>query len=264
MMPSHHHKRGGYYTAMKLGFTLALGLFLTPFTPPESKALVLHWHGQSFFVLETSKGTRIAFDPHAIEAYGRIAAKADVVLISHLHNDHTQVEAIDNPKKKVIHGLSASGRRVDWVLIDEKFRDAHIRSVGTFHDDADGFERGKNTVFIVEVDGLRFVHLGDLGHMLTDEQIKAIGPVDVLMIPVGGVYTLNGSEAKKVVAKLNPRMYVVPMHYGTKEFEDLLTVSEFLEDTPKDRIKHFPTSNKLKVETDFKPEAPVIAVLNWK
>ena len=80
-------------------WTVALVLLCCQ-APVESKKLTLRWHGQSFFVLETSQGTRIAFDPHAIEAYGRVTAKADVVLLSHLHNDHTQIDAIDNPKKK--------------------------------------------------------------------------------------------------------------------------------------------------------------------
>ncbi len=249
-------------------FHTALGLIacllLPGITQAESKPLTLRWHGQSFFDLETSQGTRIAFDPHAIEAYGRIVVKADLVLVSHLHNDHTQIDAIDNPKKKVIQGLVVNGRRTDWNSIDEKFRDVTIRSVGAYHDDVQGLEKGKNTIFIVEVDGLRFAHLGDLGHVLTDQQLKQIGPIDVLMIPVGGVYTLNGTEAKKVVEQIKPRLYVVPMHYGTKEFEDLLPVSEFLEDQPKESVKLQTRTNKLTIEKDLKMDKPAIVVLNWK
>src|SRR5438105_11530675 len=94
----------------------------------------------------------------------------------------------------------------------------------------EGLQRGKNTVFIIEVDGWKIVHLGDLGHLLTPKQIKAIGPVDVLMIPVGGVYTINGSEAKEVIAQLKPRQYIIPMHYAVKGFDELLPADEFLED----------------------------------
>jgi L-ascorbate metabolism protein UlaG (beta-lactamase superfamily) len=96
---------------------------------------------------------------------------------------------------------------------------------------------------------------------LTPQQVKAIGPVDVLMIPVGGVYTLNGSDAKKVVEQLKPRQYVIPMHYGTKVYEDLLPIDEFVEDLK--NVKRF-TGNKLEVESDFKPEQPIVAVLNWQ
>jgi L-ascorbate metabolism protein UlaG (beta-lactamase superfamily) len=230
----------------------------------DAKKVVLRWHGQSFFDLETSQGTRIAFDPHAIEAYGRISVRADLVLISHNHNDHTQVEVIEGRDKKVITGLKGSGKKIEWNRVDEQFRDAHIRTVGVYHDNAQGMERGRNTVFIVEMDGLRFVHLGDLGHLLTDAQIKEIGPVDVLMIPVGGVYTINGSEAKQVVEQLKPRQYVIPMHYGTKDYDDVLPVDEFLDEQPKGSVKNYQLTNKLTIESDYRPAAPLIAVLNWK
>ena len=229
------------------------------------KKLTLRWHGQSFFELETSQGTRVVFDPHAIEAYGRTGVKdVDLVLISHNHNDHTQVEVLEGKNKKIILGLKGSGKKVDWNGVDEQFRDVHVYSVGVYHDNAQGMERGKNAVFVLEVDGLRIVHLGDLGHFLSEEQIKRIGPVDVLMIPVGGVYTLNGTEAKKVVEQLKPRMYVIPMHYGTKVYDDVLPVDEFLEDQPKENIQILARTNRLVIDTVFKPKQPVIVVLNWK
>jgi L-ascorbate metabolism protein UlaG (beta-lactamase superfamily) len=245
--------------------TLALALVLAGAAPAaDSRKVILRWHGQSYFDLETSQGTRIAFDPHAIEAYGRIAVKADLVLVSHNHSDHNQVDVVEGKNKKVIFGLKGEGRKVEWNLVDEQFRDVHLRSVGVYHDEAQGMERGKNTVFIVEVDGLRIVHLGDLGHLLTPQQVKQIGPVDVLMIPVGGVYTLNGADAKEVVKQLKPRQYIIPMHYGTNVFDDLLPATEFLEDQPTANVKHFTLTNKLVIESGLKPAEPVIAVLNWK
>ena len=81
------------------------------------------------------------------------------------------------------------------------------------------YSAARNGVFIIEVDGWRIVHLGDLGHYLTPAQLKRIGPVDVLMIPVGGIYTLNGKWAKKVVDQIKPKEYIFPMHYGTKVFD---------------------------------------------
>src|SRR5262249_27968235 len=91
--------------------------------PADAKKLTLRWYGQSFFQLETSQGTRIVFDPHAIDVYGRPSVKADLVLISHFHNDHTQVEVIENRDKKILAGLKGSGKKIDWNPIDEKFRD---------------------------------------------------------------------------------------------------------------------------------------------
>ena len=173
-------------------------------------------------MLTTSAGTKVAFDPHAIEQLGKPTTTADLVLISHPHPDHMQLSAIENrAKAKVLEGIkmlppaSEGGPpRLVWNPIDETFRDVKVRNVGTFHDMVQGLSRGRNSVFVVEADGLKFVHLGDLGHLLSDDQIKQIGPVDVLLIPVGGVYTLNGERAKEVMAQLKPRRIVVPMHYG--------------------------------------------------
>jgi L-ascorbate metabolism protein UlaG (beta-lactamase superfamily) len=256
---------------------LAVVLSLAAFTPApaaDAKKLVLRWHGQSFFSLETSKGTKVAFDPHAIEIFGRTMVKADLICISHNHSDHTHVEVIQGADKaRILTGLYPPANKKkagDWNPIDEKFKDIHVRTVGLgrsptssiYHDEMQGMIRGKNSIFVLEVDGLRIVHLGDLGHVLNKEQIEAIGRPDVLMIPVGGVYTLNGGEAKKVVEQLKPKMYVIPMHYGTKNYDELLPVDEFLEDQKKGTVEKRDT-NELVIRTDFKPADPMIVVLHW-
>jgi len=251
---------------MKFLFPALLATFFAPdcsFAADATKP-VLRWHGQSYFDLTTTKGTRIVLDPHAIEGYGRQSVPADLVLISHFHNDHTQVGVLSNPGKfKVLEGLKRAGNKVEWNLLDEKFRDVRVRTVGVYHDNAQGLEKGKNAVFIVEADGLRFVHLGDLGHLLTKEQVKEIGPVDVLMIPVGGVYTINGTDAKEVVAEIKPKKYILPMHYGTKVFDDVLPPDEFLEDQKKESVKRKDT-NQLEIDPNFKPAQPEIVLLDWK
>jgi L-ascorbate metabolism protein UlaG (beta-lactamase superfamily) len=231
------------------------------------KPLELRYFGQSFFVLTTSAGTRIAFDPHAIEQLGRPVVRADLVLISHPHPDHMRLEAIENRKEaKVLEGVkvqppTAAGGppRTNWNPIDETFRDVRIRTVGTYHDRVQGMERGRNAVFIVEADGLRFVHLGDLGHELSDDQVRQIGPVDVLMIPVGGVYTLNGTRAKDVLAQLKPRRIVVPMHYGVDAWDDVLPVTEFLDGLP--HVERTPKSNRIAIDPlAAPPKEPVVIV----
>ena len=228
----------------------------------QGKKLEFRWHGQSFFELKTSKGTRIVFDPHAIEAYGRKTVEADLVLLSHNHTDHMRLDVISNRGRKEIQGLKLVGKRWDWNLIDENFRDVNIRTVGAYHDRSQGMERGKNTIFVLEVDGLKIVHLGDLGHKLDEEQMKQIGPVDVLMIPVGGVYTINGYDAKEVVAQLRPRHFILPMHYGTKVYDELLPITAFREDQK--NVKEF-VGNLLAVDAAAKPPAePLIAILGWK
>jgi L-ascorbate metabolism protein UlaG (beta-lactamase superfamily) len=247
-----------------LGVWIACFLAMSSSFAGDGKKPVLRWHGHSYFDLTTSKGTRIVFDPHAIEGYGRQSVPADLVLISHFHNDHSQLGVLENAGKfKVLEGLKQTGNKVEWNLLDEKFRDVRIRTVGVYHDNNQGLEKGKNTVFIVEADGIRFVHLGDLGHLLTRDQVKEIGPVDVLMIPVGGVYTLNGADAKEVVAELKPKKYILPMHYGTNVFDEVLTPEEFLEDQKKENVKKKDT-NQLEVDPNFKPTEPQIILLDWK
>jgi L-ascorbate metabolism protein UlaG (beta-lactamase superfamily) len=248
-------------------------LFALPVSA-QNKQLSIKWHGQAFFEIKTSAGTRIVIDPHAIEAFGeRKDIEADLICITHLHNDHTQVEVVKNFEPKLLDkmvrlgltpGKGGDRKKEDWNIIDEKFKDVHIRTVGVYHDDMKGMMRGKNSVFILEVDGLHIVHLGDLGHLLSKEQIKKIGPADVLMIPVGGVYTINGEEAKKVVEQLKPKHYILPMHYGIKGYDALLTPEEFLEDQKKENILR-PRGNELLIDVGAKaPAGPKIVMLGWQ
>lgn len=230
----------------------------------------IEYHGQSFYILTSSKGTRIAFDPHTIPDYypDRVVypKKVDAVCISHNHNDHTRVEALEAREKgtklKVLRGLKTPGLKSDWAILDETVADVKIRTVGVYHDDKEGFERGKVAVFIVEVDGWKVAHLGDLGHLLTASQLKKIGPVDVVMIPVGGIYTLNGAEAKKVVEQLKPKEYVFPMHFGTKVFTDILPPDEFYEDVEKRRIAIL-DENTIKLNRDTQRPRPLIVQLHY-
>lgn len=240
-------------------------LFLSQLSAAGANAapeVTLRWYGQSFFVLESTKGTKVAFDPHAIEAFGRHEVTADLILMSHLHDDHTQVGVIsNNAKSKAVQGLRVKGKSTDWVPADFTFKDVHVRSVPAYHDTLEGMQRGKNTIFVVEVDGLRVVHLGDLGHVLSSKEVQKIGPVDVLLIPVGGVYTINGSEAKKVVEQLKPKHFIVPMHYGVKGYDDLLPADEFLEDQTK--VKRL-EDNKLVIDPAAKTDGPTVVILSAK
>ncbi|HVR63275.1 MAG TPA: MBL fold metallo-hydrolase [Polyangia bacterium] len=190
----------------------------------------LTWLGQSCFVLETATGTRVVMDPIPKGLGYDLPAglKADAVTISHEHPDHNNVALLVN-KPRILRGLTAD--RKGWAKIDTKVKDVAVRSVGVYHDDALGADRGLNTVFLFEVAGLRIAHLGDLGHLLTDEQLSAIGAVDVLLVPVGGAFTIDGPQASRVVDQLRPRLVVVPMHYKTEvsTIKQLATADEFLE-----------------------------------
>jgi L-ascorbate metabolism protein UlaG (beta-lactamase superfamily) len=245
---------------------LLLPLAFVPAAAQDKPAAMptVSWHGQSFFTIKSSKGTVIAFDPHLIPAFGRpMGLKADIVILSHLHDDHTIVAALDNAQDKslrVIQGLSGMGNKTNWNTIDETIKGIPIRSVPAYHDAVEGLSRGKNTIFLVEIDGWRICHLGDLGHELTPAQLKKIGEVDVLMIPVGGIYTLNGSDAKKVVGQIKPKEYIFPMHYGTRIYEDLLPIDEFLDEQDRAKIAKS-DDNKVTLNKDAQRPRPLIVVL---
>lgn len=216
-----------------------------PEKPVKPAQPTISWYGQSFFMLKTSKGTQVAFDPHAIAEYGRLEGlRADVILMSHKHPDHIQKGVFENADEKgdkapiIINGWkTGEGDQETWNIFENKqVKDLKITTVGVYHDEVKGLQRGINTVFIVEVDGWRICHLGDLGHKLTASQLKAISPpdrpVDVLMVPVGGIYSLNGSEARVVVAQIKPKEYVFAMHLGTNVYDDLLPIDEFVDENP--------------------------------
>jgi L-ascorbate metabolism protein UlaG (beta-lactamase superfamily) len=246
---------------------LVVGLLTASSTlAADAKKVVIRWHGQSFFEIVSSQGTRIVIDPHNIPEYGRQSVKADLVLTSHLHNDHTQVDVVENLRQaKRIDGVVGSDNvKGRWnVVQDEKFKDITLNSLSLYHDEQEGLLRGKNTAWIIDVDGLRIVHLGDLGHFLRKGDLKRLGTVDVLMIPVGGVYTINGADAKRVVEEIKPLRYILPMHYATPVYDALLGADEFLEDQKKTNVEKLKT-NQLAIDPTAKPPAePIIVMLGW-
>lgn len=177
----------------------------------------IKWFGHSCFLLTTDRGKRIVTDPFdETVGYSMPAVEADIVTSSHDHFDHNHVQAV----------------RGDFQLINGVgsfyASDIPITGIKTCHDDLMGKKRGQNTVFVMEADDMRICHLGDLGHLLDRDTIKEIGPVDILLIPVGGTYTIDGEMAVKVAAQLNPRL-IIPMHYKTPAIDFPITgVDAFL------------------------------------
>jgi L-ascorbate metabolism protein UlaG (beta-lactamase superfamily) len=230
----------------------------------DDPKVAVRWFGQSFFQIETTTKQLIVFDPHAIPTFNVPRLNANITLVSHEHDDHNQPEVLAEPGR-VFRGITVSkdGKKTDWNRVDEMVLKTRVRTLATYHDPVNGMQRGKNAVWIVETDGLVFCHLGDLGHELSPEQAKAIGPVDVLMIPVGGIYTINGGTAKKVVQQLKPKRFIIPMHYGVPGYDDLLGPDEFLDEQK--NVKRMPETNELLIPVDAKaPDAPTIVLLGWK
>lgn len=246
---------------------LVAAVAIGPVAAQDKKATEVRWYGHSMFLLKTAAGTQVVFDPHAIAEYGAPPLSPDLLLISHPHDDHNRKEVLANADAKtlkVLQGVSIKGKgpATEWTKFDEKVKDVRARSVNTYHDEEEGAKRGKNSVLILVADGLTFCHLGDLGHELTPEQVKEVGPVDVLMIPVGGIYTINGEAAKKVVEQLKPRLFVIPMHYGTKVYTDLPPPDEFLDGQKK--VRTLPSdTNLLEIPAGLKADAPTVVVLGW-
>lgn len=212
--------------------------------------------GHATFLLETGK-TKILIDPYNGKVgYPVTPVAADLVLVSHEHGDHTNV-AMATGSPRVIRGL-ADGQ---WRTVRETVDGIAISSVPTFHDDTQGAQRGRNTVWILEAEGLRVVHLGDLGHLLDDAQVNAIGRPDVLMIPVGGHYTIDAAQAHTVAARLRPGV-VVPIHYKTEmnPGSPVTTVEPFLGGARNSRqAGHSVTVEKTKV-----PKETEVWVMSWK
>ena len=182
--------------------------------------MILHYFGHSLFTLKLDNGKTILTDPYnRFCRYPRRELAADIVTISHHHYDHDALE--------VVVGRPEVLDEAGYYLPAE---DVIVTGVSTFHDNHTGARRGKNIVFVIETEGLRIVHLGDLGHLLDEAQLEAIGTPDVLMIPVGGTFTLNAERAAGCVEQLKPRM-VIPMHYQTHYSVDLgiAPVQDFLQ-----------------------------------
>lgn len=226
-------------------------------TPAPAKA-TLQWFGHSTYLLTSSAGTKVLIDPMGEQVGYTIPTLkgVDVVTVSHEHADHNNLAmAADSPT--VLRGLSDK----EWARIDQAVKGVKIRTVGTFHDDKEGAQRGRNAVFMFEVDGMTVAHLGDLGHELTPAQVSAVGPVDVLMIPVGGYYTIDAAAATKVVGQLSPKV-VIPMHYKTPKTptSPVSPPDDFLKDKKVER----PNTNIYGFTKATLPQTTTVIVLNYE
>lgn len=209
----------------------------------------IYWYGQALFKLKGKTATAV-IDPYDPAFVGLKLPKdlaADIALSTHSHGDHNNIVAvtgspiaITGPGEYDVKGVAISG-------------------IGVFHDKSNGSERGKNTVYNLNIDNLNIVHLGDLGHQLTQEQLEEIGNCDILLIPVGGVYTIDAKDASEVVAQLEPRI-IIPMHYLTEGLKfELDPVEKFLKEMGAENVEVVP---KLTITKDKLPDEPQVVVLS--
>ena len=208
--------------------------------------------GHSSFKIRGKQAT-VVTDPYASDMVGikyPRSVTADIVTVSHDHADHNAVAVIGgNPF--VVTGAG-----------EYEVHGVGIIGVPSYHDSEQGAKRGRNTIYRIEIDGVVIAHLGDLGHPLSEQDIERLDGVDVLLVPVGGVYTINAAEAVKVVHDIEPAI-AVPMHYltdgmDTKAFGELSPVSAFLKEIGKEDVT---AQEKLVVTKDKLPEELDVVVL---
>jgi len=260
-------------------------LNLAPATQADTgHPLAVRWWGQAMVSIETSWNLTVVIDPYGETiGYENPNVTGDLVLVTHEHGDHNNVDLVAG-EPIIVRGLEKQvpSGAIDHVLDslpneakpwwkDARLRIARTRNavrvkgIPSWHDDTEGSQRGANVMFLVEADGVRIVHCGDLGQVkLTDTQLESLGEVDVLLIPVGGVYTVDGSQAADIVRQVKPRI-VIPIHYKTPNLiYDLQGVQGFLTAVSADCQVIRAQGNTLAVSA-AKPEAvkPHVVVLDF-
>jgi L-ascorbate metabolism protein UlaG (beta-lactamase superfamily) len=212
-------------------------------------AVVLKWFGQACFLITLSNGTSVAIDPYGPGiGYPVPVLKAQVCLVTHDHPDHNNVSAVKGDPTII---RTTGTHKAGGITFN---------GIAALHyGKPEDSQRGADTIFTFQADGVRFCHVGDLGRLLTPEQIKDIGRVDVLMIPVGGYFTIDAGEAWKVVDQLKPKI-VIPMHYGMpgSKITTLSTVDPFIKG--RKNVKHI-ASSSVKISRDTLPKKLEVWVL---
>lgn len=214
----------------------------------------IYWYGQACFKIK-GKNASVIIDPYDPDFVGLKLPKdlsADVALVSHPHQDHNKSDLITTSLGIRAMMFSDPGEyEVGGVVIS---------GIPSFHDNSSGSERGKNIIFHMLFDGLNIVHLGDLGQSsLSEEQIAQIGPTDILLIPVGSVFTINGKDASGIVSQLEPKI-IIPMHYAVEGLKfELEGVEIFLKEMGAEGVVPQP---KLSITKDKLPEEPQVVVLS--
>lgn len=254
MKKTARHTRGGFALV-----NLLLFILIALWSSLSFGEVTIKWFGHSCFLIESSQGTKILMDPLGEETgYPLPEVMPDIIAISHEHFDHNYVRPYRG-KPKIIRGLTTDGR--DWEKVEETIKDVTISNVSAYHDNKGGKKDGLNSIFILQLEGLRIVHLGDLGHLLSEEQIKALGQIDVLLIPIGGVTTIDPFGAHEVLEQLRPKI-AIPMHYKTPVCTfTLYSTKHFIKDKTNVRKEG---GNTLRLNKDSLPNSPEIVILNYE
>ncbi|MCZ6624623.1 MAG: MBL fold metallo-hydrolase [Deltaproteobacteria bacterium] len=225
---------------------------LTRIATGNGDSILIEWFGHVTFQITSSKGTRILTDPHIRDYLPWPTLPQHIVTTSHNHAPHSNIwMARGTPV--VLEGLTRSDD--NWKAIHTIIRDISVYTVPAYHDKSQGMQRGKNAIFVFRVDDICIAHLGDLGHRLTPVQLKMLGKIDILLVPIaGGRYTVTANEARVVTRQVSPRI-AIPMHYSWES-----AVEEYTQGNPRVRKINGPI---LKISKKGLPQPTKVVVLSW-
>ena len=215
----------------------------------------IYWKGHALFYIETepvkNKKVSLVIDPYdASLGLPLPSLAADILLITHNHFDHNNVKLVKG-EPFIIKGPG-----------EYDVGNVYIEGIKGFHDDKQGAERGEITIYTIESEGIRICHLSDLGQKeLTEKQLERIGNIDILMIPVGGTYTISSKEAPSIISQIEPKI-VIPMHYALPGLKIKLDkVDKFLKEMG---AKEPEIIKKLKIRKKDLPAEMKIILLQYK
>lgn len=215
--------------------------------------MLIIWHGHSEFCLEREDGFTLITDPFdAHVGYPMEKYRADAVTVSHGHGDHNDLQKI------IGHPAIVDGAGEFQIAPDIK-----ITAIPSFHDEVQGAKRGGNLIMKIEMEGLSLAHLGDLGIELDDAQLKALGEIDILMIPVGGFYTIDAQVARNIVYALNPKV-VIPMHFKHAGVNGDWPISDGRDFLALMGAEHLQPMPLLRVTKGDLSQQPPLALLQWQ
>jgi len=214
-----------------------------------SSQVTFQWFGHSCFKVSTDKLSVVTDPFDKSVGYPVPSCDSDVITVSHEHFDHNNVSCIKgNPQ--VLRGKG-------------NIKGLDFSAVETSHDEAGGSKRGKNNIFVWSMEGIKIAHLGDLGHILSSEQVAKIGAVGILFIPVGGYYTISPKEADSIISQLKPKV-VIPMHYKTEVMGENFPIVKVSEFTSNKKNVVNVGKNTVTFEKDKLPKETTVYVLEYK
>jgi L-ascorbate metabolism protein UlaG (beta-lactamase superfamily) len=238
----HYRLAGCYYAGPAVDLFQVLVIFC------EVIDLDITWLGHSCFRIKGKESIVITDPCNPDTGYPLGKLRADIVTVSHSHSDHSYLEAIEG-EYRVIKGPG-----------EYELKGVFITGIPTFHDNNQGGERGKNNVYLLEIDGVTLCHLGDIGHLLSSGVEEELGDVGVLFLPVGGVTTIDSSIAADIVRRLAPKI-VIPMHYKTPVVtRELEPLDNFLK---KMGLKEITSQPKFSVNRSTLPPSTQVVILNY-